>query len=256
MLVGLVSSLLRVSPRCGETTIQKAAFIGQVLLELPFEMEWRLYKHGPYSQDVRDELDRCEKAGRLRIHRDVGRSIRYETRPVPATLRLSSGTEAKLELLSRRLAPMRLSQLETIATAAWATRFSGGDLSLKSRSRYVHKLKPHIDESRAARALEYLDSLISDVAALPPAPRLKVPAGARRSDAGRSTQDAPYVVLARSGIFRRRLYFVRDQTKRGSAPFAELVRAADSGRADASMLDLVRGLELELAAYGYRRIGR
>jgi hypothetical protein len=57
---------------------------------------------------------------------------------------------------------MDRNQLEKVATAAWVTRsVEGGDMSVQSRAAQVHDLKPHIDVRIAAKAVAYLDDLIS-----------------------------------------------------------------------------------------------
>src|SRR5262249_17472717 len=40
----------------GETHIQKAPYLLQVLTDVPFDFDFILYKHGPFSFELRDEL--------------------------------------------------------------------------------------------------------------------------------------------------------------------------------------------------------
>ena len=52
---------------CGETHLQKAAFLAQELMEVPLELEFVLYRHGPYSFDLRDELTGLRGDGLVRL---------------------------------------------------------------------------------------------------------------------------------------------------------------------------------------------
>lgn len=202
--MGLVERLVTVSPRCGETTVQKAAFIGQSVLGLAFGAEWRFHKHGPYSVGLRDELVRCAELGRIRISSPGGRRMRFATGVGPTHPELTAGTEAKLDLLTRRIGPMSLSQLEVFSTAAWATRCAGSGACVASRARRVHQKKPHINEDRASRAVDYLDELVRELLEVP---RSTVPATrsgehAREVAAPAVRQDVTHMVVARSGSFQ------------------------------------------------------
>jgi hypothetical protein len=163
--MALVERLVRVDPKCGETAVHKASFIGQVLLGLPFHLEWRLHKHGPWSPDLLPELERSHESGCLQITKRANGHLRFAVPGDDSRPTFSPETGKKLDLLAGRFAPMRLSQLEIAATAAWATRFSG-DQSIESRAAYMVKLKPHIDAATARRALEYLDSFLREVSNL------------------------------------------------------------------------------------------
>ena len=54
VLLSLVGEMINKGSWCGETHIQKAAYFLQVLLEVPLEFDFILYKHGPFSFDLSD----------------------------------------------------------------------------------------------------------------------------------------------------------------------------------------------------------
>ena len=56
ILVTLAEKLRDQGSWCGETHIQKGTYLLQELLGVPLELEYCLYKHGPYSFDLSDEL--------------------------------------------------------------------------------------------------------------------------------------------------------------------------------------------------------
>ena len=56
VLAGLARRLDERGSWSGETHIQKAAYLLHELADVPFEFEFILYKHGPFSFELRDEL--------------------------------------------------------------------------------------------------------------------------------------------------------------------------------------------------------
>ena len=56
VLTALADELRKRGSWCGETHLQKATYFLQSLLGVPLGYEFILYKHGPYSFDLHDEL--------------------------------------------------------------------------------------------------------------------------------------------------------------------------------------------------------
>src|SRR5205814_8811864 len=56
ILVRLIEKLREQGSWCGETHVQKATFFLQELMHVPLGFDFILYKHGPFSFDLRDEL--------------------------------------------------------------------------------------------------------------------------------------------------------------------------------------------------------
>src|ERR1700722_18048872 len=57
-LVGRVVEILdEMHSWCGETHIQKTAYVAKVVENVPFESKFILYKHGPYSFDMNAVLN-------------------------------------------------------------------------------------------------------------------------------------------------------------------------------------------------------
>ena len=56
ILLQLIESLRKNGSWCGETHIQKAIYSLQQLKGVPLNFNFVLYKHGPFSFDLRDEL--------------------------------------------------------------------------------------------------------------------------------------------------------------------------------------------------------
>ena len=56
LITKLVDRLREENSWCGETHVQKAVYFLQTLFNAPTDFEFILYKHGPFSFDLRDEL--------------------------------------------------------------------------------------------------------------------------------------------------------------------------------------------------------
>ena len=69
VVVSLVKALEKNGSWCGDTHVQKGTFILQELLHVPLEFAFSLYKYGPYSFDLNDELAafRAGVSGRVEL---------------------------------------------------------------------------------------------------------------------------------------------------------------------------------------------
>src|SRR5208283_4661878 len=56
IVASLVTKLRAAESWCGETHIQKAVYLMQDLMDVPTEYRFILYKHGPFSFELSDEL--------------------------------------------------------------------------------------------------------------------------------------------------------------------------------------------------------
>ena len=67
LLTRLIEGLCSKGDWCGETHVQKTAFFVQELLGVPLGFQFILYKHGPFSFDLRDELTALRADGLLEL---------------------------------------------------------------------------------------------------------------------------------------------------------------------------------------------
>ena len=67
LLTRLIEGLCGKGDWCGETHVQKTAFFVQELLGVPLEFQFILYKHGPFSFGLRDELTALRADGLLEL---------------------------------------------------------------------------------------------------------------------------------------------------------------------------------------------
>jgi hypothetical protein len=166
VLVGLARRLYEKGSWTGETHIQKAAYLVHGLLEVPFEFDFILYKHGPFSFELRDELSTLWADGLLErepqpppfgprfLVTDRGRELEHRFQ---RTMRRFGD---RLDWIAGRLGNRGVVELERLATALWVTREMDGEASIQDRAEALNELKPHVSVSAAGEAVREIDELI------------------------------------------------------------------------------------------------
>jgi uncharacterized protein YwgA len=149
---------------CGETHIQKATYFLQELRKVPLGFDFMLYKHGPFSFDLRDELTAMRADGFLDLHAQwpYGPSLVPTKRSVelrqnyPKTLR-KYGTD--IQFVCGHLGDKNVAELEKLATALYVY-FQNESDSQRIRAKILHDLKSHIPFSDSLKAVKQVDTLI------------------------------------------------------------------------------------------------
>jgi len=166
LLIRLMEKLREKGSWCGETHVQKAVLFLQDLLRVPLGFQFTLYKHGPFSFDLRDELTSMRADELLRLE---PQQPPYGPRiaATPRTERIKnlfrktlSDYDASINFVAERLGAKGVADLEGLATALYVTQHSGGCWSLDQRSRQITEIKPHISYEDARSATEEVDCYI------------------------------------------------------------------------------------------------
>ncbi len=171
VLTRLMEKLREKGSWCGETHVQKASFFLQELMKVPLGFDFILYKHGPFSFDLRDELTgfRADNLIRLEPQYPYGPSI------LPTDLgkkiqEINSKTvgkyEDRIEFIADKLGPKHVSELERLATALYVTQLPNARASVDERSQQLTKLKPQIPLAVARTAVEEVDQIIGEAQGL------------------------------------------------------------------------------------------
>lgn len=152
----------------GETHVQKATYLLQELLGLPTGFTFVLYKHGPFSFDLRESLELME----------AGRLIELQEQPYPYGPKIAEGPAASrfrtstqttpqfqqgIAFISKELGGAGVAELERIATALFVTRDS--EVAHEERIQRLVQLKPHVQSQEAKEAFVRL-AQIRNAAAL------------------------------------------------------------------------------------------
>lgn len=163
----LIEQLRERGSWCGETHVQKSAFFLQDLMDVPLGLEFILYKHGPFSFDLRDELTglRADDLIRLEPQWPYGPRIKTTDRS-DYVQRTNSKTVKKynyqIEFVAEKFGCKGVTEFERLATALYVTQRAAADTSADERSRQLTELKPHISVENAKAAIEEVDQIIKD----------------------------------------------------------------------------------------------
>ena len=155
---------------CGETHVQKAVFFLQELMGVPTEFNFILYKHGPFSFELRDQLTALRADGLVRLKPQFSGTKLVPTERVVYVQRLYAKTieryERAIEFVADRLGDKNVGELERLGTAYYVTtRLTGTGASVEERAGQITALKPHVSQQQARLAVEEVDGLLEDVEA-------------------------------------------------------------------------------------------
>lgn len=167
ILIDLLIRLKNKDSWSGETHIQKTVYFLQEMAGVPLDFDFILYKHGPFSFDLRDELT-AMRADYL---------IKFEIKPPPygPSLRPSeSGIrihdnfpkttgqyDFELEFIATHLGNKGVGALERLGTAYYAIINNLGSDKM-DRAKEIHKLKPHLSVEDALNALTNVEKLMQE----------------------------------------------------------------------------------------------
>jgi hypothetical protein len=163
VLTRLIDELRRKGSWCGETHVQKATLLLQDLMLVPLGFDFIIYKHGPFSFDLRDELTSLRADELVKLEPQWGYGPRITTTDRSRYIQgLYSKTLEKydesISLVTQKLAGKGVTELERLATAFYVTYDSVGDAD--ERAAKLIALKPHIARDEAAIAIAEIDQMI------------------------------------------------------------------------------------------------
>lgn len=159
VLTGLAERMKRKGSWCGETHLQKAAHFLQSVLSVPLNFSFVLYKHGPFSFELREELAAMRADGLLELQAQqepygptfvaTQRSDELRTR-YPKTL---GRFEKSVRFVVDTLGDKGAAELERLGTALYMMQ-KYPDEDIESLAGRINSLKPHVSTENAKTALE------------------------------------------------------------------------------------------------------
>lgn len=167
VLTDLIDRMRAKGGWCGETHVQKSTYVAQQLAGVPLEFDFILYKHGPFSFDLRDELTSLRADGLLQLEPQpfpygpkfkATENAHELQKRFPKTLKRH---ENALEFVATKLADKQVDELERLATALFAkAKFPDDDDH--EHARWISEKKPHVSIDEALEALQEVDFLTSE----------------------------------------------------------------------------------------------
>jgi hypothetical protein len=171
LVVHLAKRLRSNGSWCGETHLQKALYILQDISKSNFSYKFVIYKHGPYSFDLNNELAAMRSANILEFQfprEGYGPSIA----PTSFGEKILSVNSENIQVFAKPVdflaewfASNDVRYLEKIATAYFVTAKNPRVPTLE-RAQKLHSLKPHVDIVAAEEALKLVDEKRKLAAAL------------------------------------------------------------------------------------------
>jgi hypothetical protein len=168
VILSLIENLKEKGSWCGETHIQKATYFLQELFDIPLGFEFILYKHGPFSFDLSDEL--------TAMRADMLIKLQPQPRPYGHSLVPSNGSESikkhfsstlkkydhNLQFVANKFRDRGVAELERLATALYVTQEIIPDGSSDLRAKCIIELKPHVNMEEARAAVKEVDEIIRE----------------------------------------------------------------------------------------------
>ena len=167
LLTRLMERLREKGSWCGETHVQKSTFFLQDLMKVPLGFDFILYKHGPFSFDLRDDLTglRADELVRLEPQWPFGPRIALTDRSEYIQGIYSKTLEKYddgITFVAGKLGNKGVMDLERLATAFYVTQRVEAGASVDERVERLTQLKPHIPSERARVAVEEVDRIIEE----------------------------------------------------------------------------------------------
>jgi hypothetical protein len=162
LIVDLLLKLQEHGSWCGETHIQKAMYISQDLSKANFGYKFVMYKHGPFSFELKDELTAMRANDMIEYaftQQGYGPSIRVTQfgRRIYDTNQKNIETYRRTnEFVAKWLAGSDVRNLEKLATAYYVTKKNPRD-PLLQRAKKINSLKPHVDVVAAEEAIKIVE---------------------------------------------------------------------------------------------------
>ena len=166
IVLSLADELKAAGSWSGETHLQKSVYFLQELTRVPLAFDFILYKHGPFSFDLRDALTamRADYQLGLLIHPiPYGPSLVTTESGQRLQERFSSVVRVhrnEIEFVAEQLGTKSVTELEQLGTALYVNR-EDDSRSLEQVARRVAELKPHIPMDVAREAADGIDKIIA-----------------------------------------------------------------------------------------------
>lgn len=164
LLVTLIEGLRKEGSWCGETHVQKTTYFLQELLRVPLELDFILYKHGPFSFDLSAVITQMRADGTVKLipKWPYGPSLEPDTtsdllkKLYPKTIQKYA---EQIRFTAEKLGQKNVAELERLGTALYITLKGTVGKKPESRAARVHELKPHVPLDKALEAVKELDSI-------------------------------------------------------------------------------------------------
>ena len=147
---------------CGETHIQKTAYVLETMFHVPLNLGFILYKHGPYSFTLREILAELKSTFLVGVEaKDPYGSKFTVSTSGERFLEQFPETVAKygdrLNTAAKLFSAKGVVQLEQLATALYVQKTEPQLSDAESQARRLNELKPHVSIQDALKAVQEIN---------------------------------------------------------------------------------------------------
>ncbi len=170
LLLDLIDQLRERGSWAGETHVQKATYFLQELTRVPLGFDFIMYKYGPYSFDLHDELTAMQANRLLGLKPQLpyGPTL-WPGEMSPVLKKRFRETidryQSEVRFIAEKLGQKRVAELERLSTALFVAKEFPTQKGL--REDYLVSFKPHITKPDAALAFRELDQIEDEAKHLP-----------------------------------------------------------------------------------------
>lgn len=160
MIASLVEDLRANGSWGGETHVQKAMYFVEHLMDVPVGFDFLMYKHGPFSFDLRGEITAMQAD--LLLEReyprpDYGPSLKV-TPNMKGFFRRYQDSLKKvgpaIRFVAEHFGDRDVAQLERLGTALYVMRKHCNEADSAELANRIVELKPHVELPQALEAVE------------------------------------------------------------------------------------------------------
>ncbi len=169
LVVALIDRLRQEGSWCGETHVQKAAYLAQKVTPAPIDFDFVLYRHGPYSFDLSDFLGELRAESFVELEQQYPYGPRIRLAPRSSMLRknaqaLVAEHADHLDTVAKFVGGKGVVRLEKLATAMYFID-QHPDASDERIASMIHEEKPHVTDEEALEAARTIRGWMADMAA-------------------------------------------------------------------------------------------
>ena len=169
ILMKLGQTLKACGSWCGHTHYQKAVYFLQHALGVGLDFSYILYKYGPYSFDLREEMETLEAEGLLSSvssppygpiikPTELGQQLMES---FPKTL---AKYDTAILYAARTLGNRQVTELEKLVTSLFIKRNHSEAVTTQDQAELLNQIKPHIPLAEAVQAVQECDRILEDIA--------------------------------------------------------------------------------------------
>jgi len=167
LLVDLLERMSKAGSWTGETHLQKCVYFLQEMTTFPKAFQFVLYKHGPHSFDLHDELANMVANQTLVIEHSTTYGPTFGPGPYAQRLKQRCTAalaqhEATLDFAAHSLSPNDTGDLEMWGTAFYISK-QNPNIAKEEQAIVINQLKPHIPFEEAMQALSSISYLEQQV---------------------------------------------------------------------------------------------